>query len=107
MATITPQDVPVIGDTITWTPASVAGDEAVTDSVLLVRNESAGTRTLTVITPGTVSGIALADVQVSIAAGEIGVVPLGDVYKSSATRRASFSVDVETTVDYAVIRTPR
>lgn len=110
MAVLTAQDAPVAGlDTVSWTPASASGDEAPTGTgmVLLVRNDDAAAHTLTLATPGTVRGIPVQDVDVTIPAGEVAVVPLSSVYRNPALRRAALSWDGVTSVDVAVVRLPR
>lgn len=110
MATLALQDAPVAGlAAVTWTAASAGGDEAPTGSnvLLLVRNGDASPHTLTIVTPGTVDGIAIEDVTVVVAAGADGAVALQDVYRDPSARRAALSLDAETGVEYALLRLPR
>lgn len=110
MAVLVAQAAPVAGlDTIVWTPADAGGDEAPTGTsmVLLVRNDDAVSHTLTVVTPGTVRGIPIEDVTVTIPAGEVAVVPMASIYRAPATRRAALSWDAVTSVEVAVLDLPR
>lgn len=110
MAIIAAQDAPVPGlDTIDWTPAEAGGDEAPTGTgtVLLVRNDDASSHTLTITTPGTVRGIPVEDVVVTIPAGEVAAVPMASVYRDPTIRRAALSWDAVTAVDVAVLNLPR
>ncbi|MDA2805706.1 hypothetical protein [Nocardiopsis suaedae] len=109
MATLSVQEAPVSGlAAVVWTAAAAGGDEAPTgrDLVLLVNNTDTASHTLTVVTPGTVDGIGLEDVTVGVAAGDVAVVPLREVYRDSSTRRAALSLDAETGVEYALVRLP-
>ncbi|MDT0305065.1 hypothetical protein [Streptomonospora wellingtoniae] len=110
MATITAQSVPVAGlDAVTWTAAAPGGDETPTGRglVLLVSNTDAAPHTLTITTPGTVEGIAIADVDRTVAADAVAIVPLGEVYRAPATGRASVAYDDATGVEVAVVQLPR
>jgi hypothetical protein len=79
MATLTLQQAPVTGlADLVFDPADALGDDvpAAAGAALLVRNDDGTSKTVTVTTPGTVSGLAIEDPQVVIAAGDIAVIPL-------------------------------
>lgn len=79
MALLPVQDVPAVGvDNITFT-AATASDTAPTGGghALVVKNANAGAVTVTITTPGTVDGLAIADVVRTVPATTgISVVPL-------------------------------
>lgn len=80
MALLVVQDVPAVGvDNVTFVAAAVGGDTAPSGAnhALLVRNTDVATKTVTVITPGTVDGLAIADVVrvVPVTTG-LAVIPL-------------------------------
>ena len=68
MATRSPQAVPVEGITATYNAASAGGDKVKPGCTLIVKNTNASSRTLTLVTPGTAFGQAIADVTVTIPA---------------------------------------
>lgn len=108
MATLTAQTVSVAGTAPTYTAAASGGDEAPTGSglVLYVRNGSASAITVTVTTPGTVQGLAIADATLSVPAAKSGFVPLDNVYRSPSTGRASITYSASASVDVAVLQLP-
>ncbi len=61
---------------------------------LYVNNGSGGSITVTVATPGTVSGLAIADTAVAVAAGDIGLIPLANVHRGANGRAAITYSDV-------------
>lgn len=71
MAIVDTQGVQITGTAPTYSAASAGGDQvrAGADTVLHVKNASAGAITATVVTPGTVAGQAIGDVAVSVPAG--------------------------------------
>ncbi|MFM9629513.1 hypothetical protein ACKI10_18035 [Streptomyces galilaeus] len=58
---------------------------------------------MTVVTPGTLDGLALADSVLAIPAGGHGFVPLTHVYRDPATGRANITYSAVTTVNVAVL----
>lgn len=68
MATRSPQAVPVEGVAATYHAASAGGDKVKPGCTLIVKNTNGATRTLTLVTPGTAYGQAIADVAVVIPA---------------------------------------
>lgn len=55
---------------------------------LYVNNGSGGSLTVTVATPGTVSGLAIADTAVAVAAGDHALIPLANVFRGANGRAA-------------------
>jgi hypothetical protein len=80
MAVLAVQDAPVSGlANITFVAATAGGDVAPSGIgvALVVKNTDASTKTVTVTTPGTVSGLAVADISVIVPATTgIAVIPL-------------------------------
>lgn len=68
---ITPQDIAVTGTAVTFEAANAAGNSIDMSSgpkILHAKNTNASTRTITLVTAGTVGGLAIADRTVVIAA---------------------------------------
>ncbi|MEU9199410.1 hypothetical protein [Streptomyces sp. NPDC048332] len=84
--------------------ATGAGDTAPVGPgmFLLVINGGAASRTVTIATPGTVAGHAVADATLVVAAGKSGVIPLTNLFRG-ATGRAAITYDAVTSVTVAVI----
>lgn len=79
MAALTPQAVDRDGLTVAFAAADGAGDTAPASDqhVLLVKNGSAGSVTVTLVTPRDVQGLAVADLAVPVAAGAEAAIRLG------------------------------
>ncbi len=71
MATVPAQVVQLAGIAPTYQPASAGGDKFTPTgrTFLHVKNASAAAVTVTVVTPGSVAGLAIADLTVSVPAG--------------------------------------
>lgn len=106
MATLATTALVSAGNAVPFVAASAGGDAAATgDSVvLLMKNGDASPHTVTLVTPGTVDGLALADRPVVVAAGTTAAIPLKDIYLNSATNLASFTYDAVTAVTVAVVK---
>lgn len=72
---------------------------------LYANNASAGTITVTVATPGTVSGLAIADTAVPILAGDIALIPLTNVHRG-ANGRAAITYSGVTSLTVAAFELP-
>lgn len=86
--------------------AESGGDtaEVGTSNMLVVfHNGDASSHTATIATPGAVKGLAIADVAVTIAAGDYAVVPLDMIFRGT-TGRASISYDGVTDVSVGAFR---
>ncbi|MFF9639387.1 hypothetical protein ACF1D2_33010 [Streptomyces bacillaris] len=70
---------------------------------LAVFNGDASPHTATVVTPGTVRGHAIADATLTVAAGDVGIIPLTNLFRG-ATGRASITYDGVTDVTVAVFK---
>lgn len=80
MALLTTQQITQAGVGPTFVAAAGGGDQVLADdrTYLHVKNASGGAITVTVVTPGTVNGLAIADLTVSVpAAGEREFGPIG------------------------------
>lgn len=112
MATLTPVPVPVDGGLIVaGVPAAPGGDEAPTGNGRLLHVALAAAAgapvTVTVATPGTVQGLAVADVAASIDPGESWLLPLTSVFRNPTTGRASVTYSSATNVTVAVLEPDR
>ncbi|MGW1127455.1 hypothetical protein [Streptomyces sp. NPDC002526] len=89
--------------TATAVAAAEAGDTAPVGpgTFLLVVNGSGASRTITIATPGTVAGHAVADATLVVAAGDTGIIPLTNLFRG-ATGRAAITYDAVTSVTVAV-----
>lgn len=108
MAALTAVVMPLTGAAVTYTAAAGGGDTAPTGAgvLLLVKNGDSSSHTVTLATPGTVNGLAIADRAVAVAAGaEIGI-PVTNDYRNPGTGRANITYDAVTSMTVAVIRVP-
>lgn len=89
-----------------YTAASAGGDKSATGNgvVLFVQNAGEATRTVTLAVPQTVDGLAVISREVEVPAGDLGIVPLLDLYRDPANGLASWTYDAETSVTVAVVR---
>lgn len=109
MATLTTNVVPHGGlpDTGMYDPATAGGDACATGSGVLlhVKNANATTaRTVTMTTPGTVDGLAIADRAVPVPISGSVFIPVLDLYRDTTTGLASWTYDTEADLSVAVIR---
>ncbi|MFJ4631563.1 hypothetical protein [Streptomyces sp. NPDC088847] len=81
------------------TAAGAGGDTAEVGPrrFLYVNNGSGSSVTVTLATPGTVSGLAVADPTYAIAAGKMGLIPLASIFRGT-TGRAAITYSAVTTV---------
>lgn len=84
--------------------ATGAGDTAPVGpgTFLVVINGGAASRTVTINTPGTVAGHAVADATLVVAAGKTGIIPLTTIFRG-ATGRAAITYDAVTSVTVRVL----
>lgn len=107
MAELAPQVVDHDGLSVAFSAAAAGGDSCkVTDekNTLVVKNDSAGSVNVTLITPGDVKGLAIADRVVAVAAGAVALVPLTLDYQDPATKLADWTYSASASVSAAVIR---
>ncbi|THA78413.1 hypothetical protein E6R60_05890 [Streptomyces sp. A0642] len=85
------------------TAAAAGGDTAPVGPgvFLVVINGGAASRTVTIATPGTVVGHAVADATLVVPAGKTGIIPLTNLFRG-ATDRAAITYDAVTSVTVAV-----
>jgi hypothetical protein len=83
--------------------AAAGGDTAAVGPgrFLYINNADASSKTVTIATPGTVKGHAVADASVAVAAGDHAIIPLHNVYRGS-TGRAAITYSAVTSVTVAV-----
>ncbi|GGV13594.1 hypothetical protein [Streptomyces spectabilis] len=108
MAVLSAQSVALGGLQPTYANAAGGGDQAPTGEklVLHVRNDDASSKTVTLTTPGTVGGLAIADAAQTIPAGGDAFIPLKPTYRDPATGRASITYSAATSVTVAVLQLP-
>lgn len=108
MAALSTTVTPLTGGTVTYTAAAGGGDTCQTGAgvLLLVNNDDASDHTVTLVTPGTVNGLAIADRQVTVEAGTQVGIPVTNDYRDPATGRAAITYDGVTSVTVAVVRVP-
>jgi hypothetical protein len=106
MAILTVRPVPHGGLNLTHVAASAGGDQAATGSGLLlhVKNGDSASHTVTLVTPQTEDGLAVADRAVTVAAGADSYIPLLDLYRNPDTGLASITYDGVTSVTVGVLR---
>ncbi|MFI6334133.1 hypothetical protein [Streptomyces sp. NPDC050535] len=94
MADLSLTTVPVatgIADVAAQATAAAGGGDTVPvgpGRFLYVNNGSGGSITVTLATPGTVSGLAIADTAVAVAAGKHAIIPLANVFRGATGRAA-------------------
>lgn len=109
MADLTTTTISVASGTVdlagALTAATSGGDTAEVGSslFLVVSNGDASPHTVTVATPGTVSGLAIADGSYAIAAGDFAIIPLANVFRGT-TGRATITYDAVTSVTVGVFK---
>jgi hypothetical protein len=86
--------------------AAGGGDTAATGAgvLLAVKNADSGSHVVTIATPGTVDGLAVADRAVTVPAGQTFVIPITDRYRDPSTGRAAITYDGVTSVTVGVFR---
>jgi hypothetical protein len=112
MADLDAVTVPVAGgvaDVADETAAASAGGDTAPvgpDHLLYVANGDASPHTATIAVPGEVSGLAVADATLVVAAGDVGIIPLTNVFRG-ANGRASITYDAVTDVTVGVFKLGR
>jgi hypothetical protein len=105
VALLTTQTIAATGLTPAYASASGGGDtvRVVRNLFLHVKNGGGSSITVTLATPGTVDGLAIADRAVTVANGAESMIPITDVYRASSGL-ASISYSGVTSVTVAAIR---
>jgi hypothetical protein len=108
MAILSAQRLPLGGLQPTYANAASGGDQAPTGEklVLHVRNDDASAKTVTVATPGTVGGLAVADASQVIPADGDAFIPLKSSFRDPMTGRAAITYSAVTSVTVAVLQLP-
>lgn len=107
MAALTTTTISVASGTVdlagALTAAASGGDTAEVGpgKFFVMSNGDASPHTATIDTPGTVSGLAIAQGSYAVAAGDIAIVPLANVFRGT-TGRASITYDAVTSVTVGV-----
>jgi hypothetical protein len=108
MAILSAQALPLGGLQPTYSNAASGGDQAPVGEklVLHVRNDDASAKTVTVATPGTVGGLAVADAQQVVPADGDAFIPLKGAFRDPMTGRAAITYSAVTSVTVAVLQLP-
>lgn len=106
MASLNTTALPVAGGasiTDNLVAAAAGGDTAAVgpNRLLVIKNGDAAPHTATLTTPGTVAGVAIAEVAVVVAAGKTSAIPLDTLFKTSIGR-AQITYDAVTSVTVGV-----
>lgn len=106
MALLTQQKIDADGVEPIYTAAEGGGDTCVPGegSFLHYKNGSGGALTVTLVTPGTVAGLAVEDRAIAIPAGDETMFLVGDEYRNPTTGLASITYSGVTTLTVASLR---
>lgn len=107
MATLSTQNVAAGGLTVTYDPADALGDQVRPGRgvVLAVRNAGLSSATVTLVTPGTVQGLAIEDRAVTVPADADVLVPVpADLYADPADGLAAVTYSAATDLTVAALR---
>lgn len=92
---------------ITFAAADAAGDSFANTGreALLVQNNDVGARTVTVVTQATVDGLAVADLQITVPAGELHLIgPFAKGVYDDVNGEVQITYNDATNVNVAVVR---
>lgn len=109
MATLTTQPMVTGGLALTEASAGGSGDRFTPGdkTFLYIRNTDSASHTVTVVTPGTVAGLAIADVgPVTVAAGAIEMIPIPAALFASSDGLGDVSYSATTGMKVAVVSVP-
>jgi hypothetical protein len=108
VAALTIQTINQTGVGPTYVAADAAGDTVIpgAGSFLHVKNGAAAAVTVTLVTPGTVSGLDVADQAVSVPAGAERMIAVGDLYRDPDTGRATVTYSAAASVTVGSFRAP-
>ena len=107
MATLPTQVISLSGLEPAYVAAAGGGDKVRPgDRVFLhVKNGDSGSHTVTIVTPGTVKGQAIADLAVAVPAGEERMIPVpADLFRNPVDGLASITYDAVTSVTIAALQ---
>lgn len=103
MASLSAQTATSSGVLLTFNSCAGGGDTVPFGSECIFRNTDAGTVTVTVVTPNTVDGNAIADKTFTVAQNEIKIVRPTNDYRDTSTDRVSFTYSGVTALTMAVV----
>lgn len=105
MAVISTQSVTTSGAALTYSAASGGGDRFTPDSYTFMHvvNGNAGTLTVTLVTPNTVDGLAIADRTVVVLTGASALIKLPISLYTSADGKGDVTWSVTSSVTFAVL----
>lgn len=107
MATVSTETVDIDGLVATYSAASGGGDKcAVGDNIFLhVKNADGSPTTVTLTTPGTVEGVAIADPAIVVAAGtEAFIGPItGKLFRAASDGLCAIAWSNTTSITFAVL----
>jgi hypothetical protein len=108
VAALTIQTINQTGVGPTYAAADAAGDTVIpgAGSFLHVKNAGTAAVTVTLVTPGTVSNLDIADQPVSVPAAGERMIAVGDLYRDQATGRASVTYSAVASVTVGSFRAP-
>lgn len=108
MATLAIQTIDQDGLTPAYVSAAGGGDKVVpgAGSFIHVKNGGGSPITVTLVTPGTVSGLAVDDQTVTVTNAQERMIAVPDLYKSPSDGLASITYSGVTTVTIASFRAP-
>lgn len=106
MATRATEVVDVAGTTATYHAASGGGDKVTPadGTVLHVKNGGGSSINVTLVTPGTEQGLAIADRVVAVGNGAEKFIALDPIYRNPADGLADITWSATTSVTFAVVR---
>lgn len=106
MANVAIQPIPVTGVQPTMAAASPGGDTVRPGpgTFLFVSNASASPVDVTLVTPGAVDGLAVADRVVTVPAGEMHAIAVTQLYRDPADGLAHITWSSPTSVTFAALR---
>lgn len=106
MATRATETIAATGTVATYYAASAGGDKVTPDegTLLHVKNANASSTIVTLTTPGTVSGLAIADRAVTVTNGTEQFIPLSTLYRNPTDGLADIAWSVSASVTFAVVR---
>lgn len=101
MADKVAQTASTAGTVLAFTSCAGGGDTVPYGSTVIFRNTDAGTVTITMVTPGTVDGLAIADRTKTIAQNEVVVFETSPDYRDPETNKVNFTYSAVTALTFA------
>lgn len=104
MAVLDTQVINAAGIEPAYDAAAGGGDSCAPGTFLHYKNGSGSPITVTLVTPGTIAGLAIADRAVVVGAGDESMVRVGDEYRNPATGLCSITYSDVTTLTVGCFR---